>query len=253
MGKLHEILAVLSDLEATAKKVRDEAVVTFTKKPNHFAGAHRTLKMFDEERTPEEAGAEEHKVLATTVPDKLNYVRKSQEKYFDALLQMEGTNQTAKADLVVGDKVLGKDLPATFLLGLESRLKAVRAVFEQAPTLDPTYDWVEDPDTGEFVFKTKNLVTAQKQEKAIRHKVLVQPTKEHPAQIEKWQENVVVGTYSTKMWSGMITPGQKSKYLERIDQLIQATKKARQRANTTEVQKRQVGHTLFNFIMKGEA
>jgi len=252
MSKLHEVLAVLSDLEGAAKKMREEAVVTFTKKGNHFLGAHKTLKMFDENRQQESDGAEEHKALVTTVSDKLDYVQQSQVRYLDALLQMEGTNQNARADLIIDGNVIVADLPATFLLGLESRLKALRAVFETIPTLDPTYEWIDDSEAGEHIYKTKHPVTAQKQEKAVKHQVLVQPTKEHPAQIEKWNENIVVGTYTTKLWSGMISPGQKSDYLERVDTLIKAAKQARQRANTTEVIKHNnIGNTLFDFILGG--
>ena len=53
MAKLHEILAVEGDLEATAKKIINEAINTFSKKADHFIEAHRSLKMFDEERQHE--------------------------------------------------------------------------------------------------------------------------------------------------------------------------------------------------------
>ena len=109
MSKLHEVLAVLSDLEGAAKKIREEAIVTFTKKGNHFLGAHKTLQMFDENRQQESDGAEEHKALVTTVPDKLKYVQESQVRYLDALLQMESTNQEAKADLVALGTALLRD------------------------------------------------------------------------------------------------------------------------------------------------
>jgi len=249
MAKLHEVLAVMTDLETTAKNVRDEAIVTFTKKPTHFTGYHKTLKMFDEARKAEEDGAEDHKAIVTTVKRKLDYMTSSQVKYLDALWQQESTNQKAKADLIVGDKVIIKDAPAVFLLALESRLKAVRAVFEKIPTLDPGIEWTVDESQGDGVFKSVHPETSQKQEKQIRHQVLVQPTEHHPAQIEKWFENVVVGTYSTIRYNGTISPGVKSDYLKRIDELIQATKQARQRANSTKVEKEHVVKALFEYIL----
>lgn len=250
MAKLHEVLAVMTDLETTARNIRDEAIVTFTKKATHFTGYHKTLKMFDELRKAEEEGAEDHKSLVTTVKNKLDYMKSSQVKYLDALWQQESTNQKAKADLVVGDKVIIKDAPAVFLLALESRLKAIRAVFDSAPTLDPSVEWVSDNSQGEGTYKSVHPETSQKQEKQIRHQVLVQPTKEHPAQIEKWFENVVVGTYSTIKYSGAISPGQKSDYLKKIDTLIQATKQARQRANSTQVEKEHFAKALFEYILE---
>lgn len=254
MSKLHEVLAVLPDLDGAAKKIREEAIVTFSKKANHFMGSHKTLKMFDEGRQAEEAGAEEHKPLVTTVGAKLTYVQESQEKHLDALLQMEATNQQARADLIVenpktGEQhALAKDLPATFLLGLESRMRSLRAVLETIPTLDPAHEWVKDPSQGDGVYRAAHSATTWKQEKAIRHQVLVQPTKEHPAQIEKWVENITVGTYTTALHSGMFSPGEKSDLLARIDALIKGAKQARQRANATEVQQRREAEKLFNFI-----
>lgn len=249
MAKLHEVLAVMTDLETTAKSIREEAIVTFTKKPTHFTGYHKTLKMFDEVRKAEEEGAEAHKALVTTVKNKLDYMKSSQVKYLDALWQQESTNQKATADLVVGDTVLIKDAPAVFLLALESRLKAIRAVFAAIPTLDPGVEWELDPSQGDDIYKSVHPETSQKQEKQIRHQVLVQPTEHHPAQIEKWFENVVVGIYSTIKLNGTISPGLKSAYLKRIDNLIQATKQARQRANSTQVEKKHAAKALFDYIL----
>jgi hypothetical protein len=250
-NQLHEVLAVLADLEGTAKKTREEAILTFTKRANHFTGYHKTLKMFDESRKLEEEGAEEHKPIVTTVDKKLKYLQTSQVKYYDALLQQEGTNQNARADLVVNGEVLAEGLPATFLLGMESRLKAIRAVFDAVPTLDPAIEWEEDVAAGEGLWRTKYPEHSQKQEKTIQHKILVEPTKEHPAQIERWAENRTVGTYTLQKNCGMISPAKKSEYLGRIDTLIRATKKARQRANATEVVKNNIGNKLFKFILEG--
>lgn len=250
--KLHEVLAVISDLEGTAKKVREEALNTFSKKAPLFQGYHKTLTMFDDARKQEESGAEEHKALVTTVGDKLEYLKKSQVKYYDAILQQEATNQTASADLIIDGEVYAKDVPATFLLGMESRLKSLRAVFALIPTLDPSVEWVKDESLGKGVYKNLHPETAQKNEKTVVHKVLVQPTEHHPAQIEKWTENVITGVYKLSKTNGMITPAEKSKYLERIDNLIQAMKKARQRANSTEVEKRNIGNKLFDYILEGK-
>lgn len=249
MAKLHELLAVIQDIEATAKKVMDEALNTFTRKQAHFSGSHKTLKMHDDERAPEAEGQEVYSALVTTVPDKLSYIRGAQEKWYDACLQQEATNQVAVADLVVDGVEIGKGLPATFLLGMESRLKRIRAVIEAAPTHDPTYEWVEDSDQGKNVYAAKHPVRAQKTEKKPVHKVVVEPTKEHPAQVTSWNENVVVGTFTTRLWTGTISPGKKSEVLGRVDKMIRAVKKARQRANATSVVKADIGKKILDFVL----
>ena len=248
---LHELLAVLSDLEGTAKKVRDEGINTFTKKQSHFNGYEKTLKMYSDERKQEETGARESKDLVTTVEKKLKYISKSQVKYYDALLQQEATNQKAVADLVVEGKTIAENLPATFLLGMESRLKAFRAVLENIPTLDPSLSWKIDVEAGEGIYVTEQTDTSYKQEKTVQHKVIVPATKEHPAQIREWADNKNVGTFFVTRRSSCISPAEKSKLLEKTDTLIRAVKKARQRANSTEIEKRSIGKDLMDFIFEG--
>ena len=141
MPKLHELLAVEGDLEGTYKKIVDEAKVTFDKKGAHFFGVHRRLEMFDEDLPK---APDEHQEMVTTVHDKLEYVNEHVVRYFDAVLQKERTNQDAKADIVVDGVSLAKDLPATFLLGLENKLKNVRSLFQAIPTLPPGRKWEKD-------------------------------------------------------------------------------------------------------------
>ena len=73
-------------------------------------------------------------------------------------------------------------------------------------------------------------------------------TKEHPAQVESITTDVAIGKITVNNWSGMLSPAQKSILLGKIDTLIRAVKKARQRANTTEVVKVNIGDKLFDFI-----
>lgn len=249
--QLHEILAVLADKEGTAKKVREEAIVTFNKKANHFQGYKKTLEMFNDERKKEESGAEENKPLVTTVIDKLEYVGESQIRHWDLALQQEATNQEAVADLTVDNKLIAEKLPATFLLGMESKLKSLRAVFDSIPTLDPSVEWKKDESLGKGVYRAATPIKAHKQERKKAHQVIVPATDHHPAQVETWDENVVVGAYNTETWSALISPGEKSDYLERIDTLIQAVKQARQRANATKIVEKNIGKELFKYIMNG--
>lgn len=246
--KLHEVLAVESDLETTAKKVITEARNTFSKKHDHFIGVHKKLRMFDEQRQHEEAGAEEHKELVTSVGGKLKHVEKHTSRWFDALLQKERTNQDAKADLVVDGEVLLEDAPATWLLGMEKRLKLLRGVYEDIPTRAPGFSWIQDSERGAGVYRSEHLEKKDKTEKTMNHKVIVPATKEHPAQVEKWSDNVKVGVFEIERWTSMLSPAEKSRLLDRIDKLIRACKKARQRANQTDVVKLSVAKKLFEFI-----
>lgn len=246
MPKLHEILAVEGDLDATAKKVVDEAIVTFTKKPDHFQEMHRAQVMFDEARANE--NVEEGKAMVTTVADKLSHVKRHVVDYLDTFARKEATNQVAVADLIVDDAVLVKNVPATVLLGLESKLKNLRNMYEAIPTLAPGVKWEHDDTRGANVYQASEAETRMKTEKTLQHKILVQPTDKHPAQVEKWTQDVPVGKIVLNQWSGMLSPADKSKLLGRMDVLIRSVKKARQRANTAEVSDIAIGDALFNFI-----
>jgi hypothetical protein len=248
MSKLHELLAVESDLDNIQKTIVAEAQNTFTKKPHMFFGFEKRLDNYNE-NLPE--APRERQELTTTVTDKLEYVNAHIIRYFDAVLQKELTNQTAKADIIIGETVLAKDVPTTFLLGLETKLKTIRALYESIPTLPSGIGWDKDTELGEDIYRARNSEKKYRTAKTFKHKVLYEATDHHPAQIERWEENENVGMYITDKWTGLISPAQKSDYLGRLDLLIRAVKKARQRGNNTQVVKTKIARDLFSYVMEG--
>ena len=249
MGKLHEILAVDKELEDTARKIVSEAMVTFSKKSDLFLGHLKRLEMFSEDRKSEESAAAEQKTLTTTVGEKLDYVAESLIRHLDVVVQKEQTNQEASDDVVLRDgRVILRNLPATFLLSLENKLAWLRKMYETIPTLQPGIAWEQDPQERSGVFKARTEDVRIKGEKTVQSKILVPSTDRHPAQIEKWFEDKPIGQFVTTRWSGMVSPASKSAYLDRIDELIQAVKKARMRANAQEVEKREVGGVIMTYI-----
>jgi hypothetical protein len=246
LGKLHELLSVESDLEGTANKIREEAIHTLAKKPDHFISMQKKLEMFDESKSNE--NLEERKEMVTTVKDKLDYVAEHHIRYIDAVFQKELTNSFAKADLVVDGITLSMNVPATFLLGMETKLKKIRDVYEAIPTLAPGIKWEKDNTLGNGVYRSATPDIKLKTAKTFQHKILVNPTDKHPAQIEKWEESIPVGKYTTTTQCSMMTPAEKSNLIGRIDKLIQGCKQARQRANCAEVQKAEIGKVFFDYI-----
>lgn len=247
MAKFHELISVEGDLDGTAKKVMEEAITTF-KKAEYFIGGHKWLEMFDDARKQEEEEFTEHKEIETTVPEELAHVSDAVSRYYDAIAQKEATNQKAVASLEIDGEILIEDAPATLLLGLESRLKNLRNVYDSIPTLAPGVEWVHHETKGKHIWKTKELEMRHKKEKSFKFQILVNATKEHPAQIEKWNIDVPIGNVKTDRWSGALSPAMKSKLLGRIDALIRAVKQARQRANTQEVEIINVGQNIFSYI-----
>jgi len=246
--KLNEILSIENDLKGQYEKILTESKATFDKKADHFLGHHKSLKMFDQSREHEEAAQEQHKELVTTVQEKLDHTWKTLAKYFDLLLVKESTNQSACADLVVDGTVLAEKVPATFLLGMEERLKKVRELYDSIPTLQPGTAWIPDATQRKGVYRAEHPEKALRTEQTIKSMVLYEATKEHPAQIDKWTEQIPIGAYTIERWSGMLSPAEKARLMERIDMLLASVKKARQRANQTEITKREIAKSFFEFI-----
>jgi len=256
-AQLHELLAALGDLDARSSKAQKEGIETFSKRVNHFLGSHKVLRSFREEDKNLEESAEQHQALTTTVGAKLRYIEKPVAAWLDAFLQKEATNQTAKADLVVDGKVLATGLPAPFYLGLEKELKQIRSLFESIPTLQPGIQWVEDKtttaaDNSKGVWRVAHPVRKLKTKQTVAHKILVPATDHHPAQIEKWTEQEPVGEFIEEVFSGMVTPAEKSRLLNNVTKLITAAKRARMRANKAEVVKLAIGKALFEYMHSAE-
>jgi hypothetical protein len=246
MGKLHQLLAVESDLKESLKLVMEETTKVFSSKHDLFFGSHRKYKPFDSEDNTEYP--EDNSEMGSTVADRLAYTKGFVTPYIDAVLQKESTNQNAKAAIEIDGKPITGELPATFLLGLESRLKELRGVYKAIPTLSQGVKWEPATNIGENVFKMSNPEKKLKTAKTFRHQILVEATEHHPAQVEKWDDTKDVGIYEKNIWSGLVTSATKAKLLKRIDTLIVAVKKARQKANNVDVSKVNVAEDLFNYI-----
>lgn len=254
MAKLHEILAVEKGLQTTAKQTNAETVKTFNAKDAHFVGTVREVRHFSE--TDQNLNTDEFKDMVDTVFGKLLYNAGPNIKAWDAYYQKEATNQKASADLVIDDSgmpiLLAAAVPATVLLGLETKLAELKAVYDAIPTLAPGPTWV--PDTSRRssgVHRSEHPDVTFRTRKTVKPVIMAPATTQHPAQVQAVQEDVPIATITTQHWSGMITTAQKSDLLGRLDRLLRAVKQARQRANATEAVKGSIGKTLIDFIHSG--
>jgi hypothetical protein len=246
MAKLHELLAVESDLEGTYNRILKETGTNFLKHPDRYFGKHQRVESFDE-NAPKESDV--HKEMDDTINGKLKYSQKSVVRYLDAVLQKERTNQEARSDLVVDGTIIAKDVPATFLLGLETKLKKVRThLYETIPTLQPGVKWEKDSSFGDDVYRMVNSEEKFRTKKVMKNHVISPATDKHPAQVNVYNEDEKVARVIIDTWCGMISSAEKSQKLNKVDKLIRAVKKARQKANTTEVVNMTIGKELFDFI-----
>lgn len=244
-NKLHELLAVEQDRKHKAVQVVGETIKVFTKQDVQFDGVSKRYVQIqeDSEQIPDET-----KEMVTSVREKLNDTLESFVAGIDAHLSKEETNASnvAKAELIVNGESLGT-FSATSLLALEGHLAKAKELYQAIPTLDATKKW--EFDNQKNVYKTEDEV---KFRSVKRPQVIVkyEATKEHPAQTELLYLDFQVGKYVTAYTSGKITPAQKTTLLKRIDEILEAVKTARAKANNVEVHNVKFGEKLFKFINK---
>jgi len=231
--KLHELLAVEGDREAAYKTAVDLATAVFSIQPHAFLGSIRSVALFDES---EPQLSDEISVLDRTVSEVLDATQREIADYFNISFMKDSGNQTAVANLVVDGVTIVEDAPVTWLLGMESKLKAIRKFLGSIPVLQAGQDWVIDPlHAKPDVYKIANPEESYRTRKEIQHKVLYDATDSHPAQIESWNDTINTGIIKKTNWSGMWAPARKNELLKRLDLLTAAVKQARQRANSSSV------------------
>lgn len=248
MAKLHELLAIDSNLEAQSTKCRNELSATFDKKRHLFGSKKITFTSTDEGAQPV---TEEQSDIQSTVRKELEWLSGILAKSIDTSHLIAIANTSAKADIVTEDGVtIAKDVPATSLLELEKRIAEIKAVINVVPTLDPAKGFSLDTSAGEGIFKARE-VKKSRTKKKMTPVVLYAATKEHPAQVKEVTEDVAIGSILEQEWSSLITPADKANMLDRCEILLRATKKARSRANDFEIDAtgNKIGASMLTYVV----
>jgi hypothetical protein len=242
MPKLHELLAVEGDLKARAQQAKSKITKLFTDGTGRLLGRIITYQV-DEGEDPRPPEVTE---LATTTQAELDQFQAAYSQWLDVAIQKEVTNQATMATVSIeAIDVFGYALPSTALLNLESKLVELKSVYSTIPTLDPSERWEWDEGQSHYVSVDRLINITKKVPKVL---VLSEATEQHPAQTQPYHEDVKVGTRTTVLHSGMLTPKNKREILDRIDKLLRAVKEARQRANDVEITDVKVAEAIFNYI-----
>lgn len=251
MPKLHETLAIETNLESQANKVRGELANTFEKKRHLFEEKRVTFRPLSEGEAPV---TEAQSDIQSTVPQELEWVSEFIIKALDASYQVAEANTKARADVVLSeddaDSVILNDVPATTLLELEKRLAEIHHLITVIPTLDPAKGFQPD-QARKHVFQAREVMKTRTK-KVQKPVVLYEATDKHPAQVQLVTEDVPVGVIHEQEWSGLITPLQKAEMIARVEQLTRAVRRARSRANDQEVDRtKKLGRVLLQYILRG--
>jgi hypothetical protein len=249
-GKLHAVLAVYDDRKKTMAKILGETMKTLTSRQTHFMGSSKTYQAFDDK--DKDIPRSEIKHVVTTVGEKVDYFEDRASNFIDVVHQKEVANCEAKGTITIerdGESpiVVAENVPVQELVQLENLFVQFRSqVYNNIPTLDPNKKWDEDENNpGHYRTEAYNTVRTRNQPRVIQ---LAPATKEHKEQAQIVNEDIPVGEYTMVDFSTCISPKDKADKLEKIDELIEAIKKARSKANQTEAPNEKIAHKLFKFI-----
>lgn len=241
MTKLCQIIAVEKD-----HKSRFERVLTDLHRqvqtPALVTGIHRVYQPKDEDGDQLPA---ESTLVQLTVERVLKDVSAAARDLYDLTLTKETANASAVGDIVVDGQVIASSVPVTYLLFLEKQLVNLRTFVAKLPVLDPAQKWTLDPNTG---INRADPVTTVRSKKVPKNWVKAEATEHHPAQVEVFHEDVLVGTWTKTDTSGAIAATRKNELLERVDALTSAVKFARESANSTAVEQVAIGESLFGYL-----
>ena len=241
MGKLHELLAVETDLTNRAKSVLAQAVNRFGDITN-YVGQQRRYQPLEDGGQP---FPNEDKMLPGTVDKELSLVFGAFGQWLNASIQKEVTNQSTNADVIIDGNVLIKGIPTPALLNLESKLAELGKVLKNIPVNDPALNWSWSEDINGYISDPRITYRTEKQ---LAAKVLYEATEHHPAQVKEYTFDERVGEWTTVIQSGALQLAEKREILQRWEKLTLAVKQARQRANDIETSNVKVSEAIINYL-----
>lgn len=241
MTKLNQIIAV-------EKGVKSGAVDTLTQahhalqRTAQLSGIARNYRPRDDDG--EQLPPESTRVQIRT-DELVAQVRQALTRMFDVVATKDLANTAAKADIVVDDVTLARDVPATTLLFLEKQLVDLATFVRKLPVLDPGEAWEWSDQSACWATEPVQTVRTKK---IPRNHVKAEATDKHPAQVDVYPEDVTVGYWTTVKFSGAIPAKQGTDMLARITKLAEAVKKAREDANCITVTDVAIGNNLLGYL-----
>jgi hypothetical protein len=239
--KLSQIIAV----EASVKTRTDKAVTAVyhaIQRTEPLTGLSRTYQPKKEDG---ETFPPEHKRVQATGEQVVEQFREAFAGLFDLTATKDFANCHAKADVVVDGVVILKDAPVTYLLFLEKKLVDVHTFILKLPTLDPGETWHVDEAqncwASDVSYSTKSRKEMKNHEKS-------PATDKHPAQVEVYTEDVVIGTWTIRKFSGALPVARVAEFTKRVDKLLSAVKFAREQANTVQAPELRVADALLGYV-----
>jgi hypothetical protein len=241
MTKLSQIIAVEKGVKSDATRRVTDAHRDVQKQPL-LSGISRTYRPRDDEG---DALPPESTRVQIKAEEVLASVGGILTRLFDVTLTKDSANCSASADVKADGAVLLPAVPVTYLLFLEKQLTDLHTFVAKLPLLDPAEEWSEDQASG--CWKTNPALTVRSKKIPRNHDVSP-ATKEHPAQVQVYMEDVPAGDWTTVKFSGSMPATRVRQILDRVEELQRAVKFAREEANSTEITDQKAGDLIFGYL-----
>jgi hypothetical protein len=243
MTKLNQIIAVEKGVRAEAVRVKTDLYHALEKKPL-FSGLSKTYKPLDEddgEKLPSESVQVQIKSS-----DVLKQLTAALTRLFDITATKDLANTRAKADVKLPDgTVIAANVPVTTLMFFEKQLEDLAAFIGRLPQLDPAQQWSYDANRGVYVTPP---IETKSTKKLPRNHVLYEATEHHPAQVQIFTEDKIVGYWTKFDFSGAMKADDITDIKIRLDKLRTAVKFAREEANMMDVLDARYGERMLKYL-----
>lgn len=240
MAKLNQIIALVQGKKTRAEKLLTEIHHSWS--ANKITGISRTYRPKNEDGDSLPAESRNVQVCVSEILYKLCA---ELSDYFDVVYTQEKGNTGAAANITVNGECILSSIPVTVLLFLEKRLVDLHTFVKEIPTLPTDHNWTWDSNKNCYKTEPESTIRSQKVPKVI---VKYEATKEHPAQTELITVDETVGFWTKIDFSGAIPVSTKVAMLDRVIQLQDAVKVAREEANSIEISQEKIGEKLLSYI-----
>jgi len=241
MLQLNQVIAVVA-----GKKTRIRSLTEA-----HHSWTQETIHGFVKTYTPKDDEGDqlpaEGKIPELDVGKTITQVTDGLADFWDIVATQETGNTGATGSIIVGGDVLLEHVPVCVLLFLEKQLTDIHTFVKNLPTLPLGREWKYDPNRGYYRTESTDSLRTQKVPEPI---VKYDATPEHPAQTELHMADKVVGTWSTQFFSTAIPTDERAAILKRVEDLQDAVKSAREKANSINVEPVKLGELLLGHIFQ---
>ena len=196
----------------------------------------------------------QYRKVQITVAEILQVAQESLIRLFDVKFTREFADCTARANVVVDGLPLLDDVPAGYLLFLETKLEELIKLIGKLPVLNPADDWHDnrtDPALPDGVYATSPQETIRAE--PVRQVQVLVPNqvidgKPFEGKFVPYETQDVVGYWSQIKMSGELPASVAQAVRARAVKLLEAVKYARESANTMDVTDRQAGAVVLGYV-----